>query len=72
MAENRFSSFALEPSATETAADAKRQRLAKEAEMLEEARQELRDGKGLTGEALKTWLDDFVKGTPPQNLSKPR
>lgn len=39
--------------------------------MLEEARQELRDGKGLTGEALKTWLNDFVKGRPPSQ-SKPR
>ncbi len=71
MAENRFSSFALDPSATSTAADDRRQRVAKEAEMLEEARQELRDGKGLTGEALKTWLDDFVKGKP-QSQSKPR
>lgn len=71
MAQNRSSSFALDPAATNEAADDRRQRLAQEAEMLEEARQELRDGKGLTGEALKTWLNDFVKGRPPSQ-SKPR
>lgn len=71
MAQNRPSSFALDPAATNTVADNRRQRLAQEAEMLEEARQELRDGKGLTGEALKTWLDDFVKGKP-QSQPKPR
>jgi hypothetical protein len=70
MAQNRPSSFALDPAATDTATDDRRQRLAKEAQMLEDARQELRDGKGLTGEALKTWLDDFVKGKP-QSQPKP-
>ncbi len=41
-----------------------------EARLLEEARQELRDGKGLSEESLESWLEEFVNDDTP--VSTPR